>query len=54
MEGTGIHSLVLLMFVFCLQDLEHYKAKPIHIQLEDDHLVFWRPYKLNVFERVGA
>ena len=27
-------------FAFSLDDLEGYKGKPIHIQLEDDHPVF--------------
>ena len=40
-------------FAFSLQDLEGYKEKPIHIQLEDDHPVFRRPYRLSVSERIG-
>ena len=36
-------------FSFSLHDLEGYKGKSIHIQLEDDHPIFWRPYKFNVF-----
>lgn len=35
-------------FVFSLKDLEGYREKPIHIQLEDDHLIFRKPYRLNV------
>ena len=35
-------------FVFSLHDLEGYKEKPIYIQLHDDHLIFQRPYRLNV------
>ena len=35
-------------FDFSLQDLEGYKEKPIHIQLEDDHPIFRRPYRLSV------
>jgi hypothetical protein len=41
-------------FAFSLQDLEGYKRKPIHIQLEDDHPIFWRPYRLSVSERIGV
>ena len=41
-------------FVFSLQDLEGYKGKPIHIQLEDDHPIFWRPYRLSILERIGV
>ena len=41
-------------FAFSLQDLEGYKGKPIHIQLEDDHPIFRRPYRLNVSERIGV
>jgi hypothetical protein len=40
-------------FAFIFQDLKSYKEKFIHIQLEDDHPIFWRPYRLNVFERIG-
>ena len=40
-------------FVFSLQDLEDYKGKPIHIQLEGDHPIFWKPYRLTVFEQIG-
>jgi hypothetical protein len=41
-------------FSFSLQDLEGYKGKPIHIQLEDDHPIFRRPYRLSVSERIGV
>ena len=41
-------------FAFSLQDLEGYKGKPIHIQLEDDHPIFRRPYRLSVSERIGV
>ena len=41
-------------FAFSLQDLEGYKGKPIHIQLEDDHPIFWRPYRLSVSEPIGV
>ena len=41
-------------FAFSLQDLEGYKGKPIHIQLEDDHPIFWRPYRLSILERIGV
>ena len=41
-------------FAFSLQDLKGYKNKPIHIQLEDDHPIFRRPYRLNVSERIGV
>ena len=50
----SIHSLVPLMFIFSLQDFKGYKRKSIHIQLEDDHLIFWRPYWLSVSERIGV
>ena len=38
-------------FTYSHQDLEGYKEKTIHIQLEDDNPFFWRPY---VPERIGA
>ena len=41
-------------FAFSLHDLEGYKGKPIHIQLEDDHPIFRRLYKLNLSEKVGV
>ena len=41
-------------FAFSLQDLEGYRGKPIHIQLEDDHPIFRRPYKLSFSEKVGV
>ena len=41
-------------FVFSLHDLESYKEKPIHIQLEDDHPIFRRPYRLSVSKRIGV
>ena len=41
-------------FAFSLQDLEGYTGKPIHIQLEDDHPIFRRPYKLSLSEKVGV
>ena len=42
------------VFSFSLQDLESYKRKPIHIQLEDNHPIFRRPYRLTVSERIGV
>ena len=41
-------------FAFSLQDLENYKGKSIHIQLEDDHPIFQRPYRLGVSEHIGV
>ena len=41
-------------FAFSLQDLEGYRGKPIHIQLEDNHPIFRRPYKLSLSEKVGV
>ena len=41
-------------FAFKLIDLEGYKGKPVRIQLEDDHLVFRRPYRLSVSEGDGV
>ena len=41
-------------FAFSLHDLEGYKGKPIHIQLEDDHPIFRRPYKLSLSEKLGV
>ena len=40
-------------FICSLQDSEGYKIKPIHIQLEDDHPIFGRPYRINVAKRIG-
>ena len=39
-------------FAFSLHDLEGFKGKSIHIQLEDDHPIVWRPYRLSVSERI--
>ena len=39
-------------FAFSLHDLEGYKGKPIHIQLEDDHPIFCRLYKLSLSEKL--
>ena len=50
---TIIHSY-RSCFAFSLQDLEGYKGKSIHIQLEDDHPIFRRPYRLSVSERIGV
>ncbi len=41
-------------FAFKLTDLEGYKGKPVRIQLEDDHPIFRRPYKLSLSERDGV
>ena len=41
-------------FAFKLTDLEGYKGKPVRIQLEDDHPVFRRPYRLSVSEKDGV
>ena len=41
-------------FAFSLEDLKGYKGKPIHIQLEDDHLIFRRLYRLSVSEKAGV
>ena len=41
-------------FAFQLTDLEGYKGKPVRIQLEDDHPIFRRPYKLSLLERDGV
>ena len=41
-------------FAFSLEDLEGYRRKPIHIQLEDDHPIFRRPYRLSASERDGV
>ena len=41
-------------FALSLHILECYKGKPIHIYLEDDHPIFWRPYRLSVSKRIGV
>ena len=41
-------------FAFKLTNLEGYKGRPIGIQLEDDHPVFRRPYRLSLSEREGV
>ena len=41
-------------FAFRLTDLEGYKGKSVRIQLEDDHPVSRRPYKLSFSEREGV
>ena len=38
-------------FAFSLYDLEGYKDKFVCIQLEDDHPIFRRPYRLSASER---
>ena len=43
-----------MYFSFSIQGLEGYKEKPIHIKLEDNHLIFQRPSRLNVFERIDV
>jgi hypothetical protein len=40
-------------FALKLIYLKGYKGKPIQIQLEDYHLFFLHPYKLNILERGG-
>ena len=30
------------------------RQKPIHIQLEDDHPIFWRPNRLSIPKRMGV
>ena len=53
---TGAHAQKVRIFIrsyracfaFKLTDLEGYKGKPVRIQLEDDHRVFRRPYRLNL------
>ena len=39
---------------FKFTNLDDYEGKPVRIQLEDDHPIFRRPYKLNIFERDGV
>jgi hypothetical protein len=41
-------------FAFSLQDLEGYKGKHVRIQLEDDHPILRRPYRLSTSERLGV
>lgn len=41
-------------FAFSLEDLEGYRGKPIHIQLEDDRPCFRRTYLLSASERDGV
>ena len=41
-------------FAFKLTDLEGCKGKLVRIQLEDDHPIFRRPYKLSISERDGV
>ena len=41
-------------FAFSLHDLEGYKGKHVRIQLEDDHPIFRRPYRLSTSERLGV
>ena len=56
-EAWKVRAFVRLyrrVFVFSLQDLEGYKGKFILIQLEDNYLIFQRPHRLNVSERIGV
>ena len=41
-------------FAVKLTDLEGYRGRPVRIQLEDDHPVFRRPYRLSLSEREGV
>lgn len=41
-------------FPFILQDLEGYRRKSILIQLKNNHLIIWTPYRLSVSERIGV
>ena len=41
-------------FVFKLEDLEGYRRKYIHIQLEDDHPIFRCLYRLGVLKKDGV
>ena len=41
-------------FATSLEDLKGYKGKHFHIQLEVDHPIFGRPYKLSVSQKVGV
>jgi hypothetical protein len=41
-------------FALSLQDLEGYKRNPIHIQLEDNHIIFQRPYKPSHSKSIGV
>ncbi len=41
-------------FAFKLTDLEGYKGKLVRIQLEDDHPIFRRTYRLSLLERDGV
>ena len=56
-EARKVRAFIRLYcrcFAFSVQDLEGYKGKPIHIQLEDVHPIFQRPYRLSTFERIGV
>ena len=51
----ALYARTGLCFAFKFTDLEGYKGKPVlRIQLEDDHPVFRRPYRLSVSERDGV
>ena len=52
-RAGAIHSY-RKCFNFNPQDLEGYKGKSIHIQLEDNHLIFWRPYRPSVCQRIDV
>ena len=41
-------------FAFSLHDLKEYKGKHVRIQLEDDHPIFRRPYRLSTSEKLGV
>jgi len=56
-EARKVRAFIRLYrrcFAFSLQDLEGYKRKPSHIQLEDDHPISRRPYRLSVSEWFGV
>ena len=56
-EARKVRAFIRLYrscFAFKLTDLEGYKGRPVRIQLEDDHPVFRRPYRLSLSEREGV
>ena len=56
-EARKVRAFIRLYrscFAFKLTDLEGYKGRPVRIQLEDDHPVFRRPYRLSLSKREGV
>lgn len=56
-EGRSVQAFIRLYrsyFAFSLHGLEGYRGEFVHIELEDDHPIFRRLYKLGLSKKVGV